>query len=86
MLALHGIIICSAVGLIAIQKCMMESYFKDIIWDIFTAYIQPYCKVYALRDPLVYQYAAIQGIEHCTKIKIDKDIKMDPNWIMQPIF
>ena len=83
MLSLHGIIICSARGVLAIQKCMLEGYFKNIIWDIFTAQIQPFYNVYALKMPLVYQYAKIGGIELATKIeytnKIDKNI--DISWI-----
>ena len=59
MLSLHGIIICSMRGLLSIQKCMLEGYFKNIIWDIFTAQIQPYLNVYALKNPLVYQYEKI---------------------------
>lgn len=82
MLSLHGIIICSARGLLAIQKCMFESYFKDIIWDIFTAQIQPFYNVYALRIPLVYQYGLIGGQEEPTKIEytlINKN--MEDSWI-----
>ena len=41
MLAFHGIIVCSIRGLLTLQKCMFESYFKNIIWDIYTAQIQP---------------------------------------------
>jgi hypothetical protein len=83
MLAFHGTIICSARGALAIQKCMLEGYFKNIIWDIFTAQIQPFYNVYALKTPLVYQYAEIGGIEWPTKIefKNKKDENIDSSWI-----
>ena len=84
MLALHGIIICSVRGLMGIQKCMLEGYFKDIIWDIFTAQIQPYYNVYALRKPLVYQYGEIGGQEGPTKIEYHElNKEMDSSWINQ---
>lgn len=68
MLSTHGFIICSLRGLLAIQKCMMEAYFKNTVWDIFTSQIQPYYNVYALKIPLVYQYGLIGGAEAPTKI------------------
>jgi hypothetical protein len=83
MLSLHGIIICSMRGLLSIQKCMLEGYFKNIIWDIFTAQIQPYLNVYALKNPLVYQYEKIGGHEEETRIDyIDKaDVSIPKEWI-----
>uniref|UniRef100_A0A6C0HT95 Nucleotide-diphospho-sugar transferase domain-containing protein n=1 Tax=viral metagenome TaxID=1070528 RepID=A0A6C0HT95_9ZZZZ len=84
MLALHGIIICSPRGLLAIQKCMLEGYFKDIIWDIFTAQIQPFYNVYALKTPLVYQFGEIGGHEAPTKFEYPQETveqKIDPLWI-----
>ena len=83
MLAFHGIIVCSIRGLLTLQKCMFESYFKNTIWDIFTAQIQPYLNVYALKKPLVYQYGKIGGQEKYTKINyIDKaDIPIPNEWI-----
>ena len=83
MLAFHGIIVCSIRGLLTLQKCMFESYFKNTIWDIFTAQIQPYLNVYALKKPLVYQYGKIGGQEKYTKINyIDKaDIPIPNKWI-----
>ena len=68
MLSLHGIIICSVRGLLMIQKCMLEGYYKNTIWDIYTAQIQPYLNVYALKNPLVYQYEKIGGVEEHTKL------------------
>jgi hypothetical protein len=85
MLSLHGIIICSARGLLAIQKCMLESYFKDVIWDIFIAQVQPFYNVYALKKPLVYQWSEIGGQERQTKIEyideLNEEKNIDPTWI-----
>jgi hypothetical protein len=84
MLSLHGIVICSTRGLLAIQKCMLEGYFKDIIWDIFTAQIQPYYNVYALKKPLVYQDSTVGGQEAPTKIEYPENYKdqyIDKSWI-----
>lgn len=75
MLALHGMIVCSVRGLLALQKCMLEGYFKDIIWDIYTAQIQAHINTYAFRTPLVYQYAPIGGQEVATNIQIPKKEK-----------
>jgi len=72
MLSLHGIIICSASGALAIQKAMMEGYFSDKIWDLYTTYIQPYYNVYALKIPLVYQDKNLGGAEAETKITIEE--------------
>ena len=83
MLSLHGIIVCSIRGLLSLQKCFLESYFKNKIWDIYTAQIQPYLNVYALKKPLVYQFREIGGQEKLTKINyIDKpDIPISNEWI-----
>ena len=85
MLALHGMIVCSVRGLLALQKSMMEGYFKDIIWDIYTAQIQAHVNTYAFRTPLVYQYAPIGGQEVATNIQIPskeecKDIPFPSKW------
>lgn len=68
MLSTHGMMICSIRGLLTMQKCMMEALTSNIIWDILTATIQPYVKVYALKNPLVYQYKKIGGMEKFTNI------------------
>ena len=84
MLASHGIMICSVAGLIGIQKAMMEAYFCKIhMWDIFTANIQPYYNVYALKRPFVYQYYPIGGNESETCFNIDgnNDIPIKEDWI-----
>ena len=69
MLSFHGVIVCSMRALLALQKCFMESYFKDIIWDIFTAQMQAHIIVYALKIPLVYQYSVLGGLQGATKIE-----------------
>ena len=57
----------------------MESYFKNKPSDIFYANMQPYINVYALKNPLVYQYSKIGGQEKGTKINyIDTDKKFIP--------
>ena len=66
----HGIMICSVSGLLAFQKCMLEGYFKNICWDMFTSQVQPFYKVYAFKNPLVYQYWPLGGQEAATKFKI----------------
>ena len=71
MLALHGIMICSASGALAIQKAVLEGYYKNMPWDIFTAQIQSYYKFYALKEPLVFQDIAYGGAQSATKIKIN---------------
>ena len=67
MLSLHGIMVCSPLGAVALQKCMIQSYEQDIVCDRFTALIQPYYSIYALRRPLVYQDAVVGGAEAETK-------------------
>lgn len=84
MLALHGLIICTVRGLLTLQKCMMEGFFLDKAVDIFTAEIQPYLNVYALKKPLVYQYKEVGGMEDATKFNIEdeeEDMIMPEEWI-----
>ena len=71
MLSMHGIIICSIRGLISLQKCFLESYYTDKIWDNYTAKIQPILNVYALKQPLIYQDKSVGGIENDTKFSIN---------------
>ena len=68
MLSLHGIMICSLRGLLTLQKCLLEDFYKCQGWDISIAQAQPYLNVYALKEPLVYQFGEIGGIEKPTKI------------------
>jgi hypothetical protein len=69
MLSFHGVIICSIRGLLAFQKCLIESYHTGTIWDMYTAQIQPYYNFYAVRVPLVYQYGLIGGQEEPTRVE-----------------
>jgi hypothetical protein len=87
MLSTHGIIVCSIRGLLTLQKCLFEDYFKNNPWDISIAYSQPYLNAYALKKPLVYQYGKIGGEEKATKINyIDKaDIPISKEWINKDI-
>jgi len=66
MLSLHGIIICSMRGLLAMQKCILEDLFKNRGYDISIAQMQPHINAYALKNPLVYQYGKIGGQEKST--------------------
>jgi len=70
MLSMHGIMICSPSGALAVQKGVLEGYYKDVIWDVFVASLQPYYNVYALKVPLVYQDNKYEGNENETKISI----------------
>lgn len=71
MLSAHGIMICSAAGAIAIQKAVLEGYFKNAVFDIFLAQIQHYYNVYALKVPLVYQDSKYGGCEYETQFSIN---------------
>ena len=71
MLSMHGIMVCSASGALAIQKALLECYVKEIAWDIYVAYIQSYYNVYALKTPLVYQDSRYGGQESSTGFSID---------------
>jgi hypothetical protein len=83
MLSSHGFIICSLTGLLAFKRCFIESYNKNIAWDIFIAQIQPFYNIYALKIPLVYQSKDYGGQENLTKITYSshKDVEMDNSWI-----
>ena len=70
MLSCHGVIVCSAAGAAALQKCMSEAYYTDTVCDIYTARIQPHYNVYALKRPLVYQKAEMDGVEHETRFEL----------------
>ena len=68
MLSTHGIMVCSYFGVKILIQCMIDAYQTGIPWDIFTAMIQPYCKTYALKIPIVYQDKQYNGAEDGTKI------------------
>lgn len=55
MLSAHAIMICSVRGLLAYQKCMFESHFKNIPSDLPLAHCQPYLNVYAFKKPIIWQ-------------------------------
>lgn len=79
MLSTHAILICSASGALAYQKSMMESYFKNIHYDITLAQIQPYYNVYALKKPLIYQDGKIGGEQEATQTTIENYTHKIPN-------
>jgi hypothetical protein len=83
MLSLHGIMICSLRGALALQKALIEAFHTGFIWDIYIAQLQPYYHVYALRSPLVYQSGELGGQEAPTKFQFgDNDNPHIPdNWI-----
>ena len=72
MLDTHAVMITSPAGAAAFQRCMMEAYYRNMPWDIFTARIQPFYKVYALKIPLLYQDGKLGGLEGQTKIILNK--------------
>jgi hypothetical protein len=71
MLSTHGMMICSASGALAIQKAVLEGYYKNTVWDIFIARMQPYYNVYALKKPLVFQDKKYNGQEDWTRFSIE---------------
>ena len=60
---------------------MKKSIENNKIWDIYTASIQPYLNVYALKEPLVYQYGKLGGEELYTKINYKK--RTGTQWIVK---
>ena len=83
MLSAHGVIVCSIRGLITLQKCLCEDFYRNRGWDMSLAHIQPHINAYAYKIPMVYQYAPIGGQEQYTKIEIttDKDKDILKEWI-----
>ena len=71
MLSTHAIIICSPSYAAAYQRCMMESFCNKIAWDTYTARIQPYYNVYALKNPILYQDPLYNG-QYCTDMILKK--------------
>lgn len=68
LLALHGVMVCSAAGAAVIQRTMVESFYRDTPWDVPITHAQPFYNVYAFKTPLVYQDAKYGGKESATKI------------------
>ena len=77
MLSTHGIMICSASGALAFQRCMVEGYVRNMSWDIPVANIQPYYNVYALKKPLVYQDITYNGCQSLTKFELKNYVSPD---------
>ncbi len=70
MLSAHGIMVCSALGAHALQKAVIEGFYKNNVFDIFLAPLQSYYNMYALRVPLVYQEELYGGNEGETKFTL----------------
>jgi hypothetical protein len=77
MLSTHGIMITSALGASVITKCMMESYFLNMPFDLPLSYVQPYYNIYALKSPLVYQDLQFGGEQNQTKIEYNLNTSED---------
>ena len=75
MLSTHGFIVCSILGLITLQKCLFEDFYRNRGYDMTLAHIQPHINAYALKKPLVYQYQPMGGQEVATKIEIKNGIE-----------
>ena len=73
MLSTHGFMVCSVMGLLTLQKCMCEDFYRNRGYDMCLAHIQPYINAYALRKPLVYQYQPMGGQEFATKFEITNE-------------
>jgi hypothetical protein len=88
MLSTHGFMVCSVMGLITLQKCMCEDFYRNRGYDMALAHVQPYINAYAMRVPLVYQYEPMGGQEVATKFEITKDTQygqfvreLPKNWV-----
>lgn len=75
MLSTHGIIICTPLGALALQRAILEGYYTGVTWDVFFAAIQPFYKVYALKQPLVFQDGLYGGVEGKTKVSFNSGIE-----------
>ena len=74
MFSMHGLIICSLRGMLSLQKCLTEDFFKNRATDVSMAQLQPYLNIYALKNPLVYQYEEIGGIEAQTRLDLNNKV------------
>lgn len=85
MLSTHGFIVCSIRGLLTLQKCLCEDFYKKRGYDMSLAHIHPHINAYAYKIPMVYQYEPIGGQEKYTKIEIttdnDNDNDIPKEWI-----
>ena len=71
MLSFHGVVVCSVMGANMITRCMMESYYKDVVCDVFLSKCMSLYNVYALNEPLVYQDERYNGQQKPTKMVIE---------------
>lgn len=85
ILASHGIMVCSARGASAMEKAEYDSHINNRPWDIPLAYMHPFYNVYALKNPLVYQYQKVGGHERATKITFDTLDKNALSKVNKPI-
>lgn len=74
MLSTHGVIVCSVKGATTLQRCVMEAYYIDYVWDNTIVKVLPFLNVYALKEPLVYQDFSYGGNPE-TKISYNDLIK-----------
>ena len=83
MLATHGFMICSLKGLLVLQKCLLEDYYRNRGYDMTLAQLHPHINAYAFKKPLVYQFGAVGGCEKWTKFEIVENIekKIPTEWI-----
>jgi hypothetical protein len=81
MLSTHGFIVCSIRGLITLQKCLYEDFYRNRGWDMSLAHIQPHINAYAYKIPMVYQYEPMGGQEQSTKIEITIHKDIPKEWI-----
>lgn len=72
MLSTHSMIICSLRGMLCLQKCFLEDFYKNRGWDISITEMQPYLNILALKEPLFYQSKHLKGAEEATKINYKK--------------
>ena len=70
MLSTHAILINSKRGLNLYKRCMLESFIKNIPWDIPIVNKQKYYNVYAFKTPIFYQDWHFFGHQVATKIKL----------------
>ncbi len=73
MLSTHSMVICSIRGMLCLQKCLMEDFYKNRGWDISITEMQPYLNVFALKEPLFYQSKYLNGSEKETKINYENE-------------
>lgn len=71
MLSGHAIVVCSMVGALLYQKCMVDSYHKERMWDAYVAESQPWHNIYCLKSPIFYQASERGGKQVCTKTSIN---------------